>query len=61
MVESAHAAKPNIEGVASKVAADFVPVILGLSLLTFSVWAVLGFLEAVEVPTPLDLSVSRNY
>lgn len=56
MVEAAQTSKPDIERIASKVSAVFVPAILGLSLLTFCVWALLVFVGAVEVPTSLNTS-----
>jgi len=54
MVAAAQSAKPDIARVANKVAAVFVPVILALSLLTFSVWAVIVATGAVEVPSSLS-------
>jgi Cu+-exporting ATPase len=61
MVEAAQSTKPDIQRVATKVSAVFVPTILGLSLFTFAVWSLLVATELVDVPTALDGSgASRN-
>lgn len=42
MVEDAQAGKPAIQALADKVVAQFVPAVLGLSLLTFLAWLIYG-------------------
>jgi len=46
-VASAQAAKPAVQALADRVAAVFVPVVLGLALLTAAVWAIWGPAPAV--------------
>jgi len=41
-VENAQASKPAIQKLADQVAGIFVPIVIGLSLLTFSIWYVFG-------------------
>jgi Cu+-exporting ATPase len=42
LVETAQGSKPPIQGLADKVVAVFVPVVLGIAALTFSLWLLLG-------------------
>ena len=42
MVEEAQGAKPPIQKLADKIAAVFVPIVIGIALLTFVVWLVAG-------------------
>ncbi len=42
MVEDAQASRPPIQGLADRVVAVFVPVVLGIAALTFAVWMLLG-------------------
>lgn len=41
-VEQAQASKPNIQKLADKVAGIFVPIVMGISLLSFAVWYIFG-------------------
>jgi len=42
MVEAAQAAKPPIQALADRIAAIFVPVVVGVALVTFGIWLALG-------------------
>ncbi len=42
LVETAQGSKPPIQGLADRVVAVFVPVVLGIAALTFSLWLLLG-------------------
>ncbi len=42
LVEEAQASKPNIQKIADKVAGIFVPIVIGLALISFAAWYVLG-------------------
>ena len=42
LVQNAQAARPPIQGVADKVVAVFVPIVLGIATLTFLVWTLFG-------------------
>ena len=42
MVEEAQASKPPIQRVADKIAGVFVPIVIGIALLTFVVWLIVG-------------------
>ncbi len=51
MVENASASKPPIQKVADKVSGVFVPIVILLSVITLSVWLILGF--------PLGIAIRR--
>jgi len=42
LVEQAQSSKPNIQKIADKIAGIFVPIVIGLSILTFILWYFLG-------------------
>ena len=48
LVETAQGSKPPIQGLADKVVAVFVPVVLGIAALTFLVWLVFGGPQALS-------------
>lgn len=45
MVENAQTSKPKIAEIADKISNVFVPIIIGISILTLAVWLVLGYLN----------------
>lgn len=48
LVEAAQGSKPPIQGLADKVVAVFVPVVLGIAALTFGLWLLLGGPDALS-------------
>ncbi|PYE49931.1 heavy metal translocating P-type ATPase [Deinococcus yavapaiensis] len=48
LVETAQGSKPPIQGLADKVVAVFVPVVLGIAALTFLIWLLAGGQEALS-------------
>lgn len=58
MVRSAGTSKAPIERFVDKIAAVFVPTVLGIALLTFTVWMILWGTGAVGVTVPQILSMS---
>eukprot|EP00922_Rhytidocystis_sp_ex-Travisia-forbesii_P019702 GHVS01029117.1.p1 GENE.GHVS01029117.1~~GHVS01029117.1.p1 ORF type:complete len:1022 (+),score=120.66 GHVS01029117.1:415-3066(+) len=58
LVRSAQSAKTHVQEVADKIATLFVPLILGVALLTLTVWLALSFSGAVHIPG-LDQSSHR--
>ncbi len=55
MLEDAASSKANISRVADKISAVFVPVVIGISLLTFMIWMLLG--QTVGVALRFGISV----
>ena len=61
MVEDANATKAKISKIADKVAGVFVPVVIGIALVTFTLWMMLGgsFVEGLGNTTLLSYSIER--
>ena len=61
MVEDANATKAKISKIADKVAGVFVPVVIGIALVTFTLWMILGgsFVEGLGNTTLLSYSIER--
>ena len=58
MVEEAQATKAPIQALADRVAAVFVPVVIGIAILGFITWLLLGMLGKVSMSDPLAFSVN---
>ncbi len=57
MVEEAQAGKPRIQQIADRIAAVFVPVVLGLAVLTFVAWLAFGPAPALSLAFVCGVSV----